>query len=219
MQTAGEGACQACQPPQMASVPSTTRTALPPMRTVSRRPPSTIQRKHDGARAPHLVALLDHPPMRAVGQPVEVVHDARQADGRRSGRRILGDAELRREHARVEGGVVVHALARIEIDAVDLVVREGRSPMGGADARLGRWPRGCSRGRRRTCCRRPGTRRCGSRSRSRAAAAPAHRRGGRARLACLSSPAASARRTRRTAPDRRADAHRRARCRSPAPAR
>src|SRR6185312_11658975 len=80
------------------------------------------QGKHDGARASHFLALFDDPPMRAVGQPIEAVHDTRQANGRRSGRRILGDAELRREHTRVEVGVVVHTLPRIEIDAVDLVI-------------------------------------------------------------------------------------------------
>ena len=79
-----------------------TRTALPPMRTVSSRPPATIRVSDDGARPAHFVALLDDPPVRAVRQPVELVHDAGEADRRRSGGRILGDAELRGEHAGME---------------------------------------------------------------------------------------------------------------------
>ena len=166
-------------------------------------------------RASHLVPLLDHPPVGAVWQPVELLHDPRKANSRRPGRGVLGDAELRGEHASMERRAIVHALTCIEIDAIDLargkvppIAPRGRAPC--------RWPRGSRRGRRRTYCQRRRATRCGSRSRSRAAATPPRRPAGRGRRSSLPYAAASARRIRRTAPGRRATAHRHARCQSPA---
>ena len=86
------------------------------------------------------------------GKPVEVVHDAGKTDRRRAGRRILRHAELRGEHARMERRTVVHALARIEVDAGD-VVAERLVPTRRARCGPCRSPRGSAPARRRRYCR------------------------------------------------------------------
>ena len=90
---------------------------------------ATVHGDHeaDTARPAHLQALFDHALMRTIGQPVERLNDAREADCGRTCRGVLRHAEVGREHAGVERGRGANALARIDVDPVDAAIRNVRA--------------------------------------------------------------------------------------------
>src|SRR5579875_3721286 len=72
-----------------------------------------IETEDDQARALHLETLLDDEGMVAIRYFFEGHQHAGESGGCRAGRRILGDAEGRGEHARVKV-MSGHTFARIE---------------------------------------------------------------------------------------------------------
>ena len=79
------------------------------------RPALTDELQLDLARPAHLVALLDEERVLAVPERLELHEHARKGRGRRPGRRVLRDAEARREHAGAEARAGARRLPGIDV--------------------------------------------------------------------------------------------------------